>query len=427
MTGRSGRARVVWTAAVLLVGTAVFLVGAVAPTGAVPGLDGSRPAGARTGIPEPAGDTVSEGTSSSSAEASDFYAAPRPLPAGKPGALIRSRPIAAPPGAVGWKVLYHSRDLDGHDIAVSGVVYAPEGPAPPGGRPVVAWAHATTGVGDACAPSRGPDPAGTIPWIRDLLDEGYVVAATDYAGLGTDGVHPYLVGALEGRSVLDSIRAARHLPTGANRTAAVYGHSQGGHAALFAGEVAGRYAPDIALRGVAAGAPVVAPGAFVDDTIARQDTLGFLVLGALGSQGAYPELAATPLLSIVGSERAEVAAHGCAMDVFEEFTGSDPTSVFAADPRTVGAWRRRLDENAAGKRRSSAPVLLWQGSDDDLTRTVHADAYAARACRHGTVLDYRVYPGADHVSVLAAAGDDVLGFLEGVLAGARAKDTCPER
>jgi pimeloyl-ACP methyl ester carboxylesterase len=55
--------------------------------------------------------------------------------------------------------------------------------------------------------------------------------------------------------VLDAVRAARGLPgAGAGRSAVVFGHSQGGHAALFAGALAARYAPELDLLGVAAAA-----------------------------------------------------------------------------------------------------------------------------------------------------------------------------
>ena len=43
------------------------------------------------------------------------------------------------------------------------------------------------------------------------MDAGYVLAATDYQGLGTPGPHPYLVGAAEAMNALDSVRAARNL------------------------------------------------------------------------------------------------------------------------------------------------------------------------------------------------------------------------
>ena len=85
---------------------------------------------------------------------------------------------------------------------------------------------------------------------------GYVVAATDYEGLGTPGVHPYLVGESEGRGVLDAARAAKALAaTDAGDQVLVFGHSQGGQAALFAGELAASYAPELTVLGVAAAAP----------------------------------------------------------------------------------------------------------------------------------------------------------------------------
>jgi hypothetical protein len=55
------------------------------------------------------------------------------LPHAAPGTVIRTAPYRAFKGARGWKVLYHSRALDGRDIAVSGVVVSPDGTAPSGG------------------------------------------------------------------------------------------------------------------------------------------------------------------------------------------------------------------------------------------------------------------------------------------------------
>ena len=93
-----------------------------------------------------------------------------------------------------------------------GRVLFPAGAAPAGGRDVIAWAHPTSGVVPTCAPSLMPDTAGMIWGLSEMLARGYVVAATDYPGLGTPGVHPYLIGESEGRAVLDSVRAVRDLP-----------------------------------------------------------------------------------------------------------------------------------------------------------------------------------------------------------------------
>ena len=142
-----------------------------------------------------------------------FYVVPSPLPSGPPGALIRSQQLfGAPDGSVAWRVLYHTRDAFGRDIAASAVVVAPTRPAPPGGNVIVSWGHPTTGSAVQCAPSLGVDPFVVTEGLRDLLRDGYVVAATDYPGMGAPGPSSYLVGTSEGNSVLDTARAARAIP-----------------------------------------------------------------------------------------------------------------------------------------------------------------------------------------------------------------------
>ena len=132
----------------------------------------------------------------------------------------------------------------------------PEGPVPQGGRPIIAWAHPTTGVVPRCAPSLALFVFQQIQGLRDMVERGYAVAATDYPGLGTPGPHPYLVGISEGRAVLDFVRAARAVPgVGDGRRFAVWGHSQGGQASLYTGILAKAYAPELDLVGVAAAAP----------------------------------------------------------------------------------------------------------------------------------------------------------------------------
>jgi len=169
---------------------------------------------------------------------------------GKPGSIIRIWPLeGGGPGMGGngeaFRILYRSTDPSGRPIPVSGAIYIPNGPAPAGGRNIIAWAHPTSGVVPPCAPSLMPDVGGMMWNLPNMISQGYIVVATDYPGLGTDGIHPYLIGESEARSVLDSVRAARALPnTGASNRFAVWGHSQGGHAALYTGEVAARYFAD---------------------------------------------------------------------------------------------------------------------------------------------------------------------------------------
>ena len=117
--------------------------------------------------------------------------------------------------------------------------------------------HPTSGVVKKCPPSLMPDISGTIWRLPQMLAKGYIVVATDYPDLGTPGIHPFLIGeSEEGRAVLDSMRATRALlRSGACNRFVVWGHSQGGQAALNTGELAQSYAPELKLLGVAAAAP----------------------------------------------------------------------------------------------------------------------------------------------------------------------------
>src|ERR1700678_3734446 len=186
-----------------------------------------------------------------------FYRSPPSAVMGAPGTLVRQEVIdGAPLGATTYRVLYRSTGLDDQPILASGVVIVPQGDPPPGGRPIVAWAHPTSGIVPPCAPSLAIFLFQQIQGLRSFVRDGYVVAATEHPGLGTAGPHPYLVGVSEARAVIDSVRVAATLPgAGGGMRFVVWGHSQGGHASLFTGAIAKSYAPELALLGVAAAAP----------------------------------------------------------------------------------------------------------------------------------------------------------------------------
>ena len=121
--------------------------------------------------------------------------------------------------------------------------------------PILTIAHGTTGIADACAPSTGPART-ELALMGPAIDAGYLVAMSDYEGLGTPGRHPYLVGESEGRGVLDAARAAGQLPDAdPGEQLAIFGYSQGGHGALWAGQLAPEWTPELELVGTVAGAP----------------------------------------------------------------------------------------------------------------------------------------------------------------------------
>lgn len=358
----------------------------------------------------------------------DFFVAPD-LPAdGKPGTLLRSRPINAPTGSKGWAILYRSTAVDGTPRAVSGVVIVPDAPAP-GPRPVLAWAHGTTGLGDACATSQqfATGTAAELAIVTFVQGQGLAFVATDYEGLGTPGPHPYLVNVSAGRNVLDSIRAVQSMPesgaTPASRSV-VWGHSQGGGAAAFAAEEHAAYAPELQLAGVAAGAPAADLVGFTDAGAATAAGSGYLVMGLAGLAAAYPDVALDRLLTDEGRRVvAEVGAE-CNDEIQATLGGVSAAAVLQPGATADPALLARLKENSAGFTKPDVPVLLYHGDADEVVPVGSSKVVLDRWCGLGADVSRTVYPGADHVSVILSAAFDLSAWFQARLAGTPATATC---
>jgi hypothetical protein len=353
-----------------------------------------------------------------------FYDPPDPLPQAAPGKLIWSTPFKAVPGAQAWKVLYHSRALDGSDIAVSGVVVAPTDAAPRDGRPVISWAHGTHGIADQCAPSRTANMVSLLPSIGKVVSQGYVVAATDYEGLGTPGTHPYLVGASEARGVLDIVKAAQQIPaTGANDKTLVWGQSQGGQAALFAGEIQPTYAPDLDLLGVVSGAPVTDASTMFPAAATIPETLGFAVMGLMGVQAAFPQAKVSDILTPAALDKTKLVEQKCYGAVLDAFK-QPVDQVIAHNPADVPPFPELLAADTPGSTRTAAPMLVYQGLSDDVVYKVFTDQYVHKACALGDTVEYKTFSGKDHYEENVAAEKDVLEWMQARLAGIAAPSTC---
>src|SRR3954451_22906129 len=231
---------------------------------------------------------------------SAFYKPPKHSTAKRHGDPIWTRRLsgagALKPSASNTLVLYRSTDANGHTDAVSGSITVPKGKAPKGGWPILTWAHGTTGIADSCAPTRSPaDPSTSYvyPQLDAWLKAGFAVVRTDYQGLGTPGVHGYLVGVDEGRSVLDVVRAARKVDPAIGKRVIIGGHSQGGHAALWAAALAPKWTPDLDVRGTVAFAPashVEDQAKLINSISAPGSITGLVSLILRGADAADPSL-----------------------------------------------------------------------------------------------------------------------------------------
>ena len=353
---------------------------------------------------------------------------------GEPGSIIRVSPLAggSPGGGDAFRILYRSTGLNGEPIAVAGAIFMPPGPAPERGRTVIAWAHPTSGVVEACAPSLMPDVGVTLIWgLADMLAEGHVVVATDYPGLGISGqIHPYLIGVSEGRAVLDSVRAARALPrSGASNNFAVWGHSQGGHAALFTGELAASYAPDLNLVGVATAAPATYLIELFETDISTPMGKEMTAMGLY----AWTKLYNKPISGLI--ESAAMApfyelAHDCIESVLELAAlgrAEKPlewTPFLKVDPTEIKPWRELFEANTPGQAPAGAPVFIAQGTLDTTVRPDITQKFAAALCRQGERVRLVYLNGVGHIYAAQAGIGQALAWMDDRFRGLPAPSDC---
>lgn len=359
-----------------------------------------------------------------------FYAAPASVPA-QPGQLLRSEPYTReiPAGARAWRILYTTTRDEGVPAVASGLVVVPGGRA--SGIPVVAWAHGTTGAAPGCAPTvLDPFEAGAFFSVDAVLARGWAYVGTDYVGLGTEGPHPYLIGQGEGRSVLDSVRAARQLTdAGLGEQTVVWGHSQGGHAALWTGVLAPDYAPDVPLAGVAALAPASNLPGLIDNlgNVTGGELFASYVVDAYTrtyDDVTYDDLVRPGAEPVVREmARRCLAEPATLVSVAEALSLDRP--IWNGDPNR-GAFAARLRENIPTGL-IEAPLLLGQGAADSLVVPASQDEYVEQRCAAGQQVDYRTYAGRDHVPLVepdSPAIGDLLEWTEARLAGEPPADTC---
>ncbi len=360
-----------------------------------------------------------------------FYSAPAGSLAGAPGSIIRAEPFPGMQAANGsaYRVLYRSSGMRG-PTAVSGIIIVPNSPAPAGGRKVVAWAHDTIGVARHCAPSAYPQALSWIPGLELMLARGYVVVATDYEGLGGPGVHPYLIGSSAAKSVLDSVRAARNFaPARAGNHYAVWGHSQGAHAALFTGQYAGSYAPDLRLAGVAVASPATELrglfGADASNPIGKM--LGtFAVWSWTKLYGIPVNQVLVPTAPLVFERLAKFCNDGQA-GLARLLNAAQPLEregFLKGDVMKLPRFARLIEENTPGRTPIRAPIFIAQGTSDYVIKPASTARFTQRICKQRTAVRLMSVLGGTHTSTQKRAAPAAVDWIADRFAGRPAPNDC---
>lgn len=332
--------------------------------------------------------------------------------------------------SIAARVVYTSTSgIDGSTQRVSGTIFAPEGSAPEGGWPIIAYGHGTTGVLNDCGPSTDPELLGSSQIVAALVRSGYVVAVSDYQGLGLDGTyHPYLDARTVGNNLIDSVRAARKLVPGTSTRWASFGGSQGGQAAWAANELARSYGAGLDMVGsvsLVPAADITGLAVAAADGTLTDDQKPLLQWVLVGLSQAHPELDLDDYRrGIVAEKWDELSACGGVL-------AADRTSLAAqigdddlrpATPEATAVLEGYLREMSLPKSPAAAPMLVIYGGEDTLISQAWTDTAIGAGCAAGDTIQYVLQPNSGHADIDGAAA---FGWLGDRFAGTEAVNFCP--
>jgi pimeloyl-ACP methyl ester carboxylesterase len=393
-------------------------------------------------------------------------------PAGVLGQVIKKEQIQTSlKGAQAWKIAYVSSDVGERKTIATALVIAPVGPAPKEGRPILAWAHGTTGSAQNCGPSQVIDPTRAlneyflmdgdswtdygIPKGQEFINEGYVVVATDYQGLGGGGKHQYAVAQTNGRDVINSARAASSMTeVGAGKKTVVYGWSQGGGAVIAAASLPdyqaqqGTAADNLQYLGFVALAPedlaALLPKATLDEASAVKVMQGFteanvsnvflfthFMMGLWGTQAAYPELKLTDLLTEEGAKAADqLSSNKCVHvmgDSFNYAYGDKYKSLVNPQASNSSAWIKAFVDGSVKPVKPVAPVAIYWGTKDTVVPPVMHELYQKQMCAMGANVARVQLPGEQtHFSTPGVSAPMYLEWVKDRINGKPVENACPK-
>jgi acetyl esterase/lipase len=296
---------------------------------------------------------------------------------------------------------------------------------------VIAWTHGLIGISKRCAPSLGNTNFTLIPSLDDVVRRGYTIVAPDYPGLGSDMVHPVLVGTSEGKSTLDAIRAARGIAEAdAGSRFAVWGESQGGHAALWTGQLWSSYAPDLQLVGIAA---IVPPTDLHRNFKEGSDARVRALLTAYTAT-SWSRYYGAPMSTLgprsVQNVMTRLADNNCVNFDAKPKLGTIIGIVIAQrairdlDLGTKQPWGRLMRENSPSAAAIKVPALIATGTGDTIVAPAVVRDFARTACAAGKTVRFVSVPGGEHGTVARTEAQMTLGWIDARFAGGRAPSNC---
>jgi len=346
------------------------------------------------------------------------------------GQVVRQEPLGVTvAGGTGIRIIYRTQRANGSYTFSSGMVFIPNNSNASLPRPVVAWAHGTLGFGNSCVPSRTSDPVASISWVSTMLQKGWVVTATDYAGFGTAGTTGYLVGGDEAHDVLNSVRAARNISQAkAGTTYAIWGHSQGGNSALFTASEAATYAPELHLAGTVASAPAAELVPLLNE---QYGGIADWVIGPLIATSwpaANASLHAADIMTATGRDNYKRIANQCIVQstlvgFIRNILGQ---KFFAKNPLSVPAWKTMAQQQSAPILVPTQPLFVIESKTDQVVLPNTTALYIQTACRTNSNLTSLWLNNVAHQNIPKVSANNVINWIGGRFAHQPNSSSCSQ-
>ena len=346
-----------------------------------------------------------------------FYEVPTPLPAGKPGELIRSEEFDdydLPPDILAIRILYHSRSANGNDVAVSGVVLYPDKQAPRMGWPLLAWAHALNGVAHQCAPSLAKNLQHG-PYLSMYVSLGYAVVATDYAGLGTAFRNAFSDVQSNAKDLIDSVPAARAALTQLDSRWVAVGIGEGGPAAAGVAELESDmhdsgYLGSIVISGL-------------DDPRDHYQSSGpenfetplFLVYGI---QTVYPQFNPKDVLTDKGLSLYPEVEKSC-VDPGRQ----SPSGILKANWTSNRIVKQYFARNTLGQP-AQRPMLIISSALDPSVPITRTAQTVSKMCKEGDAIQFERYPESEMSDLFGDSVGDQISWMKARFANRPAANNC---
>ncbi len=333
------------------------------------------------------------------------------------GELFEGRSVPTAHYAIDAYIVRYSSFYPNDDPAViTAQLFVPRLDQP---SPLYLFAPGTTGLVDACRPSR--EHIAGIHWglyrahVLAFAGKGFIGLLPDYTGFGEpDRLQPLFHARTEAKMMLDGVRAVTELtaddelravnlsPPLAPGGVFLAGFSQGGHAAFAAADYRDQYAPDLEIAGIIGYGPTTDIA-----TLFREfPVVAPMVVKMFGDLYGTDRFPAQKMLQQRWQENLDHHVTRQCIGAMQSFYPWGARELFQEEfAEALFADRleaefpeiyRIMQRNSTGLNRHGVPAFILQGADDIVISPQSQERFVDALRAGGSEVRYQLYEDARH-------------------------------